>query len=39
MIKGDKGVEYGRVVEVMGVVHEIGVPLALAVEPLPARRR
>jgi biopolymer transport protein TolR len=38
MVKGDTGVQYGRVVEVMGVLNEIGVPLALAVEPLPRRR-
>jgi biopolymer transport protein TolR len=38
MLKADRSVDYGRVAEVMGVMNEIGVPLALAVEPLPRRR-
>ena len=38
MLKADRSVTHGRVMEVMGVMHEIGVPLAIAAEPLPRRR-
>jgi biopolymer transport protein TolR len=38
MLKADRSVTHGRVMEVMGIMNEIGVPLAIAAEPLPRRR-
>jgi biopolymer transport protein TolR len=39
MLKADRSVTHGRVMEVMGIMNEIGVPLAIAAEPLPRGRR
>lgn len=40
LVKGDKGVEYGKVVELMALLQEAGAPgVGLITEPLSRRRR